>query len=588
MLGLGRDRRPPRRRGPARSASAAERRSTRSASGACDSCSAGTTTHVRPEAVTRLDDAGRAARRRREGVPPRRGSRSGRLRGARRGGDPPAPERPRARRGDPGARRGRAPPTLRRGRVDRPRVRVVAGAGRGRPGDAHGREDQRRLARAGGRGARRAARAARRSRDRGRRRRRRGRGALGEGGAAVGARRRDGRRRPLDRRAPRRSRVAPASRGGARRGVRGRRGRRRRARRRSPMGDHRGHAPRPDDVRRPRCRRRPAGPSSTRSPAPSSAPARGSASRRPCSPSSSRRRRAARRSADRRARRLGARPGEECPPSRGPPAARLRDRDRAAVGGLRPDRRLDGQRADRPGRTVVRRRRPVPATGRVRDRDVPGHRVDRVDAAAARRALRAVRDRAGDEPVPRAGRDPPRARPAAGHARGRLDPRRRARQAASGEDVDRGRGGPADAPAPRPVAPRRRVACGPVPGAPAGVRPEQRARDRLDARGGGDRDARGEDARAVPHQGLRGPQHRRRGRLRAGGAAGREGRAACRSSGGRRIPEIRDRRARRLARGVLDAPTLALWRGGRVCRPVDRGRDDVLARRPVPQRGPGA
>ena len=248
-------------------------------------------------------------------------------------------------------------------------------------------------------------------------------------------------RRPLDRRAPRRSGVAPASRGGARRGMRGRGRRRRRARRRSPMGDDRRHAPRPDDVRRARCRRRPTRPSSTRSPAPSSAPARGSASRRPCSPSSSRRRRAARRSADRRARRLGARPGEECPPSRGPPAARLRDRDRAAVGGLRPDRRLDRQRADRPGRAVVRRRRPVPAartsTATV---DVPGHRVDRVDAAAARRALRAVRDRAGDEPVPRAGRHPARARAAARDARGRLDPRGRAGQAASREDVDRRRG----------------------------------------------------------------------------------------------------------------------------------------------------
>ena len=50
---------------------------------------------------------------------------------------------------------------------------------------------------------------------------------------------------------------------------------------------------------------------------------------------------------------------------------------------------------------------------------------------AARGALRPVRDRARDEPVPRAGRDPARARPAARDARGGLDPRRRARQAAS-------------------------------------------------------------------------------------------------------------------------------------------------------------
>ena len=39
----------------------------------------------------------------------------------------------------------------------------------------------------------------------------------------------------------------------------------------------------------------------------------------------------------------------------------------------------------------------------------PGHRVDRVDAAAARGALRPVRDRARDEPLPRAGRRPTRA-----------------------------------------------------------------------------------------------------------------------------------------------------------------------------------
>ena len=36
----------------------------------------------------------------------------------------------------------------------------------------------------------------------------------------------------------------------------------------------------------------------------------------------------------------------------------------------------------------------------VRDVDVAGHRVDRVDAPAARRALRPVRDRARDEPLP--------------------------------------------------------------------------------------------------------------------------------------------------------------------------------------------
>ena len=117
-----------------------------------------------------------------------------------------------------------AGPTLRRGRVDRPRVRVVARAGSGRPGDAHGCDDRRRLASSwSGRGARRAARAARCPRDRGRRRRRRGRGALGEGGTAVGARRRDGRGRRSIGALRDDRRVASAPRGGARRGVRGRR-----------------------------------------------------------------------------------------------------------------------------------------------------------------------------------------------------------------------------------------------------------------------------------------------------------------------------------------------------------------------------
>ena len=82
--------------------------------------------------------------------------------------------------------------------------------------------------------------------------------------------------------------------------------------------------------------------------------------------------------------------------------------------------------------------------------------------------------------------------------------------------------GTADAPAARPVAPRRRLACRAVPGAAAGLRAEQRARDRLDAGRRGDGDPRGADARAVPHGGLRGSQHRRRGRLRPGGGAGRE------------------------------------------------------------------
>ncbi len=149
---------------------------------------------------------------------------------------------------------------------------------------------------------------------------------------------------------------------------------------------------------------------------------------------------------------------------------------------------------------MVRRRCAVPSPGGVLDVDLARHRVDRVDAAPARRALRPVRDRARDEPLPRAGRDPPRARPAARDARGRLDPRRRARQAASGEDVGGRRGRPPDAAAARPVAPRRRLACRAVPGAAAGLRAEQRARDRVDARRRGDRYPRGARARAVLHR----------------------------------------------------------------------------------------
>ena len=72
---------------------------------------------------------------------------------------------------------------------------------------------------------------------------------------------------------------------------------------------------------------------------------------------------------------------------------------------------------------------------------------------------------------------------------------------------------------------------------PPGLRPEQRARDRLDTGGQGDRDAGGARARAVPDGGPRGPQHRRRGRLRLRGAArrGRPGDVA----GGRARPVSR-------------------------------------------------
>ena len=372
------------------------------------------------------------------------GSRPGRARGARRSGDPPAPERPRARRGDQGARatrrRTRADPPSRQGRsatcpCRRP-SRESSSRRRARPRAISAASHE---LEAGG--ARRAARAARRSRDRGRRRRRRGRGALGEGGAArrcspprrsrprrsIGALRDDPAWRPRLEAALAEACAVAAADGveldaarqwamieacpttsttsAARDAAAGRRDRARR--------DRRLRRPRRREARRPdaRARRAPRG-----GVVPSVVALIGARAR------------------------LGARPGEECPPSRGPPAARLRDRDRAAVGGLRPDRRLDRQRADRPGRAVVRRRRPVPPPGGVLDVDVPGHRVDRVDAAAARRALRPVRDRARDEPLPRAGRHPARARAAARDARGRLDPRGRAGQAASREDVGRRRG----------------------------------------------------------------------------------------------------------------------------------------------------
>ena len=102
---------------------------------------------------------------------------------------------------------------------------------------------------------------------------------------------------------------------------------------------------------------------------------------------------------------------------------------------------------------------------------------------------------------------------------GRLDPRRRARQTAPGEDVGGRRKD--DAAAARPIAPRRRLARGPVPGAARDLRAEQRARDCLDARRLADRDARGACRRAVLHARPRGLQHRRRGGLGAGAAAAR-------------------------------------------------------------------
>ena len=80
------------------------------------------------------------------------------------------------------------------------------------------------------------------------------------------------------------------------------------------------------------------------------------------------------------------------------------------------------------------------------------------------------------------------------------------------------------APAARPVPARRRVARRPVPGAAARLPPEQRARDRVDARRDGDGHPRRPSAGAVPHRGPGGLQRRRRGGLAAGGGARRVGR----------------------------------------------------------------
>ena len=76
---------------------------------------------------------------------------------------------------------------------------------------------------------------------------------------------------------------------------------------------------------------------------------------------------------------------------------------------------------------------------------------------------------------------------------------------------------------------------------PAGLRPEQRARDRLDARRRGDRHAGGARARAVPDRGVRGPQHRRRGRLRARrDRSSRAGGRRCPPSSASRIQGLRE------------------------------------------------
>ena len=138
----------------------------------------------------------------------------------------------------------------------------------------------------------------------------------------------------------------------------------------------------------------------------------------------------------------------------------------------------------------------------IRDVDLAGHRVDRLHARAPARALRPVRDRPGDQPVPRPG-----------------DVRRGLEQLLATPEADSiravelvkqhpGRCGSLrrshDAAAPRPVSPRRRVARRPVPGPAARLPPEQRARDRLDARRHRDGHARGRVLAPFLTEGLEG------------------------------------------------------------------------------------
>src|SRR5919201_974852 len=226
--------------------------------------------------------------------------------------------------------------------------------------------------------------------------------------------------------------------------------------------------------------------------------------------------------------RVGARSGEEHPPARRPSAYRVRDCDRPSGGNLRARRLLDRQHRDRRRRAAVRRGGALPASGRVRHGDLARHRVDHVHARAARGSLRPVCDRASDESVSRRGRVSARARATARDAGSGFDSRRRAREAASREDV--GRRGPDNAAAARPVASRRRVARRPVPSAAGGARAEQRARDRVVAGRLRHGHARRANCRAVLHGGLRRLQCRRRGGLGA--------RAVARE-GGRRLAAAR-------------------------------------------------
>ena len=201
-------------------------------------------------------------------------------------------------------------------------------------------------------------------------------------------------------------------------------------------------------------------------------------------------------------------PGTRC--------SRMRSRPRGSrawpTGGLL--HRLGGDRGDRP--LVRRRGRPPPAelaTSTSPDVEWLRHALGRSRSAAScsRSCGRRARSAA---PRPCAARWTQLL--ATG---GRLDPRRRAGQAAPREDV--GRRGRDDASAARPVAPRGAVARQPVPGAARGVRAEQRARDRVDARVAEEGTLGGRTSDAVLHGGRGGIQHRPRGRLGAGRGARR-------------------------------------------------------------------
>src|SRR3990170_3535039 len=159
-------------------------------------------------------------------------------------------------------------------------------------------------------------------------------------------------------------------------------------------------------------------------------------------------------------------------------------------------------------------------------------------AGTAARSIRPLRVDPVYKPLPWARCRSPRPRPAPCHTRGGLASRGRAREAAPRQDVG-ARGGQADdATAARPVAPRGHLARGSVPGASRCLRPEQRARDRVDASGVGDGNARRSGRRPLLHAGIRRVQRGRRGGLgprrasrRLGGGEPARGLAASVCSG---------------------------------------------------------